>query len=153
MHYLEKRIPPLLLTALFALLMYLASLALPDLELTASWRIALALPPLLLGAGICLAGVLSFGQAHTTVNPLAPEQASALVISGIYRHTRNPMYLGFALALLGWSALLASPLLVLGVAGFVMYMNRFQIVQEEQALEALFGADYLAYRQRVRRWV
>ena len=95
----------------------------------------------------------SFRRARTTVNPLKPESASALVISGIYRHTRNPMYLGFAIILLGWCVLLGSAWAVLGVAGFVLYIGRFQIRPEERALRELFGAEFDAFCSRVRRWV
>ena len=110
---------------------------------------------ILIGAGLLfvLAGGISFRRARTTVNPLKPEAASALVTSGIYRYTRNPMYVGFALWLLAWGLYLASPLVLLGVLGFVLYMNRLQIAPEERALGRLFGADFAAYRQRVRRWL
>ncbi|MBG6289848.1 isoprenylcysteine carboxylmethyltransferase family protein [Pseudomonas nitroreducens] len=106
-----------------------------------------------MGAAVCLAGVLSFRLARTAVNPLRPETASALVSSGIYGHTRNPMYLGFAIALVAWAFYLASPVALLGVVGFVLYMNRFQIGPEEQALASLFGEAFAAYRTRVRRWL
>ena len=71
-----------------------------------AWRLGAALALAALGAGVCLAGVASFRRARTTVNPLVPEQASSLVQAGIYRHTRNPMYLGFAILLVAWAALL-----------------------------------------------
>lgn len=153
MHLLDARIPPPLIALLFALLMWLAAPLLPGIDLTTSWRVAGALPVLLLGAATCLLGIRSFGSARTTVNPLRPGQASALVVGGIYQYSRNPMYLGFAIALLAWVVLLASPLLLFGVAGFVLYMNRFQIGPEERALASLFGDDYAAYCQQVRRWL
>ena len=107
----------------------------------------------LVGAFFCLAGVVSFRRAKTTVNPLKPEQASSLVTSGIYRWSRNPMYVGFALFLVAWAAWLASPWTLLGVAGFVLYMNRFQIGPEERALASLFGIDFNHYCASVRRWL
>ncbi|AYC31569.1 isoprenylcysteine carboxylmethyltransferase family protein [Pseudomonas cavernae] len=154
MRWLENRIPPPLVATLFGLLMWLVAHLLPGrLELAIEWRLGTALAVLLVGVGVCLAGVLSFRRARTTVNPLKPETASALVSSGIYRYTRNPMYLGFATALLAWSVFLAWPPAVLGVLGFVLYMNRFQIAPEEWALSALFGADFYQYCGRVRRWL
>lgn len=63
------------------------------------------------------------------------------------------MYLGFTMVLLGWAVHLSSALAVLGVAGFVGYMNRFQIRPEEKALRALFGQEFDAYSERVRRWI
>ena len=128
--------------------MWAASRFLPRHELP----LILAVATALVGLTICLAGVWSFHRAHTTVNPLHPERASALVESGIYRYTRNPMYLGFVLILLAWALLLGSPVAILGVPGFILYMNRFQIVPEERALAALFGTAFSRYCERVRRW-
>ncbi|MBW8354966.1 MAG: isoprenylcysteine carboxylmethyltransferase family protein [Pseudomonas sp.] len=153
MQALENKVPPPLVALVFGGLMGGASLGLPGLDLAWGTRLLLALP--LIGAGqlFVLAGGISFRRARTTVNPLKPEAASALVTSGIYRYTRNPMYVGFALWLLAWGLYLASPLVLLGVLGFVLYMNRLQIAPEERALGRLFGADFAAYRQRVRRWL
>ncbi len=150
---LENKVPPPLVALVFGGLMGGASLGLPGLDLAWGTRLLLALP--LIGAGLLfvLAGGISFRRARTTVNPLKPEAASALVTSGVYRYTRNPMYVGFALWLLAWGLYLASPLVLLGVLGFVLYMNRLQIAPEERALGRLFGADFAAYRQRVRRWL
>ena len=153
MRYLENRIPPPLVAAVFAGLMWLY--AQPDwsASLPAPWHIGIVLVVLLLGAAVCLAGLLSFRRARTIVNLLKPDTASALVSSGIYRYTRNPMYLGFAIALLAWAILLAAPLTLMGVAGFVLYIDRFQITPEERALAALFGEDFASYRDRTRRWI
>jgi protein-S-isoprenylcysteine O-methyltransferase Ste14 len=74
-------------------------------------------------------------------------------MTGIYRFTRNPMYIGLLMTLLGWAAFLASLPALLFVIAFVLYMNRFQIQPEERALSSLFGADYAVYRARVRRWL
>jgi protein-S-isoprenylcysteine O-methyltransferase Ste14 len=154
MNWLHNRIPPPLIATLFGLLMWLGTRQWQDnLELTLTWRLGLALPVLLLGITVCLAGVLSFRRARTTVNPLKPQSASALVNSGIYRYTRNPMYLGFAIMLLAWTLLLAWPPALLGVAGFVLYINQFQILPEEQALSSLFGEDFAHYCTQVRRWL
>jgi protein-S-isoprenylcysteine O-methyltransferase Ste14 len=98
-------------------------------------------------------GAASFRRARTTVNPLKPESASSLVASGVYRVSRNPMYVGLCLVLLGWAVMLSNVLAYAIVPVFVLYMNRFQIGPEEAALERVFGADYVAYRARVRRWL
>jgi protein-S-isoprenylcysteine O-methyltransferase Ste14 len=154
MNWLHNRIPPPLIATLFGLLMWLGTRQWQDnLELTLTWRLSLALPVLLLGITVCLAGVLSFRRARTTVNPLKPQSASALVNSGIYRYTRNPMYLGFAIMLLAWTLLLAWPPALLGVAGFVLYINHLQIIPEERALSSLFGEDFAHYCTQVRRWL
>ncbi|GAC1031676.1 isoprenylcysteine carboxylmethyltransferase family protein [Pseudomonas sp. No.21] len=153
MSALENRVPPPLVATLIGVLMGVCSRYFPGFELTFGWRVSLALPVLLLGVIVCLAGVLSFHRARTTVNPLRPENASALVDNGIYQYTRNPMYLGFATTLAAWSLALASPLVVFGVVAFVLYMNRFQIAPEERALTRLFGDEFTHYCSRVRRWV
>lgn len=149
---LENRIPPPIVAGIFAALMWLASRYVPGLEQESSMRIGVALVPLVLGAVVCLSGVVSFRRAKTTVNPLKPETASSLVASGVFRYSRNPMYLGFALILVAWAAFLSSPIALLGVVGFVLYINRFQIAPEERALMSLFGQEFVEYKLRVRRW-
>jgi protein-S-isoprenylcysteine O-methyltransferase Ste14 len=84
---------------------------------------------------------------------LRPESTSSLVVSGIYGVTRNPMYLGFLVALLGWAVFLAHALALLPLLAFLLYMNRFQIRPEESALTTLFGQEFTTYRKRVRRWL
>jgi protein-S-isoprenylcysteine O-methyltransferase Ste14 len=153
MSALENRVPPLLVAGLIALLMGLSGSRLPSIELAWTACLTFALPVLFLGRGVCFAGVLSFRRARTTVNPLQPQQASALVEASIYHYSRTPMYLGFAIILAAWALALASPLTLLGVVAFVLYMNRFQIAAEEWALEALFGESFARYRARVRRWL
>ena len=108
-----------------------------------------------LGLGIiaAIAGVISFRQARTTVNPLKPESTSALVTSGMYKFSRNPMYLGMALALCAWACYLASLCSVLGIIGFMLYMQRFQIAPEERVLEVIFGQTFIDYKKRVRPWI
>jgi len=147
------RVPPVALFVVVALLMWAVASWLP------SWRIALpghtlVAALLLLAAGATgVAGVRAFRRARTTVNPLRPEKASALVTSGIYRRTRNPMYVALAIALLGWAVWLQHPLALLGVAAFVAWINRFQIASEERALRALFGPEFDRYCSEVRRWL
>jgi protein-S-isoprenylcysteine O-methyltransferase Ste14 len=119
----------------------------------ASPEVVCSLGLVLAGAVTCLAGVFSFQRAKTTVNPMKPNSASALVASGIYKYSRNPMYSGFVLILLGWALWLSNAWALLVLPAFVLYMNRFQIWPEERALMALFGQDYREYHSRVRRWL
>ncbi|MES2562824.1 MAG: isoprenylcysteine carboxylmethyltransferase family protein [Pseudomonadota bacterium] len=129
------------------------SLSLPLLENPAFVRRAAALMLALAGIGLSAAGVISFHRAKTTVNPMKPESTSALICSGIYSITRNPMYLGVLTVLIAWAVLLSSAWALLGPLAFVLYINRFQIAPEEQVLSDKFGADYSAYKSRVRRWL
>lgn len=153
MRALENKIPPPIVTALFGLLMWLAAHYVPGLDLPYLGRVLMVLFVLAVGVCFSVARVLSLRQAQTTVNPLKPETASSLVRSGIYQYSRNPMYVGFALLLLAWACYLASPLALLGVLGFVLYMNRFQISPEERALTTLFDSKFRAYQAQVGRWL
>jgi protein-S-isoprenylcysteine O-methyltransferase Ste14 len=105
-----------------------------------------------IGQSISIAGILAFRRAKTTVNPVQASSASSLVIRGVYRYTRNPTYVGLLLPPLAWAVFLANPLAVLWVVVFVLYISRFQIIPEERVLASLFGAEYEAYKARVRRW-
>ncbi|MBQ1782072.1 MAG: isoprenylcysteine carboxylmethyltransferase family protein [Gammaproteobacteria bacterium] len=148
MHPLELKLPPLLVVLLTAALIWW----LPPL-----WPLSLLaeIALLLMAAGvvICLWGALSFRLARTTLDPRVPHQSSQLVDGGIYRFTRNPMYLGMALSLLGYGLWLGKGSALLAVVAFVLYLNRFQIIPEERALAHRFGDSFNRYCQRVRRWL
>jgi hypothetical protein len=92
-------------------------------------------------------------RAKTTINPFKPQNSTALVTSGVYRFTRNPMYLGLTLIVLGWATFLCSVWALAGPVLFVLYISRFQIEPEERILSAKFGAAYSDYVSRVRRWL
>lgn len=153
MRWLETRIPPPIVAACFALLAWLFAPVEARASLAASSRIALGVAIALLGGAIAAAGSVRFHRAKTTVNPLHPEKASALVTTGIYRYTRNPMYVGMACLLLAWALHLSAWLPVAGPALFVLYITRFQILPEERTLQQLFGDAYTQYTSRVRRWL
>lgn len=147
------RIPPLLAGAVAWLLMWLVDQALPALGRTWPWQRPTAFALMAIGAGTGIAGVLAFRRARTTVNPLRPDTASTLVANGIYRLTRNPMYVGVAIATVGWAVLLGHILAPLGVVALVLWLDRYQIPAEERALHALFGAQFERYCNEVRRWL
>lgn len=138
---------------LTAALMWLSAWALPRLGFSLPGRPYLAGGIALAGALLAVLGVVSFRRAKTTVNPMSPESSSSLVTSGVYRVTRNPMYLGFLLILLGWAAWLSNALAFALVPGFALYLDCFQIRPEERALDSLFGQEFGAYKARVRRWI
>jgi len=133
--------------------MWLAARAVPGLAVDHPGRIVLAALAATAGFAAAIAGVVQFRRAKTTVNPLRPETASSLVTGGVYRVSRNPMYLGMALILFGWAVWLGNPATVLVLPLFVAYMTRFQIIPEERALTATFGEVFAEYRRRVRRWL
>jgi len=152
-HILELKIPPGLLVIITGALMWLGSAATSATALVIPGRSLGAAILILTGVIISGLGVASFRRAKTTVNPMKPESASVLVDRGIYRLTRNPMYLGFLVVLLGWAIFLSNLVAFLLLPAFVYYMNSFQIEPEEKALVALFGQSFVAYKTRVRRWL
>jgi protein-S-isoprenylcysteine O-methyltransferase Ste14 len=152
MSRLELKIPPALLVLLFAVAMYSLSTATGNTRSTGGITSALAVTCALAGILVSLAGVVQFRRARTTVNPVTPTASSSLVTSGIYRFSRNPMYLGFLLILTGWALFLANMYAAALIPLFVLYMNRFQIIPEERALLRIFGQEFANYISRVGRW-
>ena len=150
---LSLKIPPLLLTVVLMVAMAALARFTPGIELLPLLRIGLAGALGALGVAVAALGVASFRRAATTVNPIDPGATTALVDQGVYRVSRNPMYLGFLLVLLGWGIWLESPAALALALGFVPYMNRYQIIPEERSLEARFGDAYARYRESVRRWI
>ncbi|MCB1567299.1 MAG: isoprenylcysteine carboxylmethyltransferase family protein [Xanthomonadales bacterium] len=150
---LEHRVPPPIVALCCALLAWLSMIW--DLRLDFDTAVVHACGTALavLGAIVAVRGVRAFQRAATTINPLKPDEASALVEADVYRFTRNPMYLGMALILLGWAVGLARPLALLGPVLFVAWITRFQILPEERILRLKFGAGYESYCRRVRRWI
>ena len=153
MNDLELKVPPLALVLVLAVAMWFAAAQLPSLAFPLPWRHGLAATVSTVGILFLLAGLYEFQKARTTFNPMKPDAASSVVTSGIYRVSRNPMYVGFLLVLTGWATFLAHPLPFLFLPVFVAYMNRFQISPEERALSAKFGDEYDRYKQGVRRWL
>jgi len=150
---LALMVPPPVVAAVIAGTMWLGRSAAPELGLPAAAQVPGAIALALIGLGFDLSGLVSFWRARTTINPMKPDASSSLVRSGVYTITRNPMYVGMLLMLCAWAVYLGSAWALLGPAAFVAYMNRFQIAPEERALEALFGASYIDYKARVRRWL
>lgn len=153
MKQLELLLPPPVVMLMSGLLMWLIAKALPSL--TVSWlhNPLLAGLMILLGLGIGLSGVIAFLQSKTTANPKRPSEASKLVSTGIYRYSRNPMYLGMLCLLISWLFYLGNPLSILGIIVYMAYLTRFQIIPEERVLQEKFQDDFLDYTRRVRRWL
>jgi len=153
MQLLELKVPPPAVLLLFAVMMWLLAAYVPSLAMAVPWHTPVALMVWSAGVAIAVAAVLEFRRAKTTVNPLNPEAASAMVTSGIYRFSRNPMYLGLLFALLGWAVWLSHLLAFSLLPLFVLYINRFQIEPEERTLSVKFGGQFREYRGSVRRWL
>ena len=150
---LQLRIPPLAVASVAGGLSWLTARIVTTVNFEFPAGTELAATFGLLGVIFSVLGVASFRRARTTVNPLTPDAITALVVSGVYRVTRNPMCLGFLLLLLAEIVWLANPIALLVGPAFVLYLNRFQIVPEENALQTRFGAEFYSYATRVRRWI
>jgi protein-S-isoprenylcysteine O-methyltransferase Ste14 len=153
MGWLELKVPPPVVALLVGLLMWLASLLVAPVEVPFDYRAGVAAVLATIGVIVGLAGIISFLRAKTSINPTKPGAASSIVTSGVFRLSRNPMYLGLLLCLLAWAVYLSSWLALLFVPLFVVYLNRFQIEPEERAMLALVGPEYDSYKARVRRWL
>ena len=150
---MELKVPPLLLALGFGVLMWAIDHWLPMQTNRSLIRTEIALATLGLAVAIVVTALVAFRKARTTVDPMHPEAASAIVTVGIYRFTRNPMYLGFLLLLIAWAVFLGNVVSALMPLLFIAYMNRFQIAPEERALNARFGASYQTYLRSIRRWL
>lgn len=153
MSSLDHKIPPPAVGALVGLAMWLVAPIGPDLVLSPAVRYIGAAVLVVAGLAFDLLGLLAFRGSQTTVNPLRPERASALVTAGVYRITRNPMYVGMCFLLSAWAVYLSALLPLAGPVVFVLYITRFQIRPEERALSRLFGEQFAQYTARVRRWL
>lgn len=153
MSFLENRIPPPVLLLVFGIGMWLPGL----------WRLGTPIPERwrwILGGLLSASAIVSGGlglralrQARTTIDPVRPERASALVVTGIYRYTRNPMYVGFTLLLAGWAVFLGSAWALIGPLLFAAWLDRLQILPEERALRIRFETEFEQYARRVPRWL
>jgi len=150
---LQLKIPPVAQALLAALLMWLLHRLFSFSALGTGGLFWLAMIPGAAGAFAGLAGVIEFRREQTTVDPRVPENAAALVTGGIYRYTRNPMYVGLFLMLAGWGLYLGAAMSFLVLPLFLLTMDRLQIQAEERHMLALFGEEYARYCERVHRWI
>jgi protein-S-isoprenylcysteine O-methyltransferase Ste14 len=153
MRAFELKIPPPVLALGLAFLMWWSSSFVASLNVPLAYRVGIALVIGAIGTGIDVAAKIAFSRCNTTVNPVRPNAASVLVSGGLYRFTRNPMYLGRSLQLVAWAIYLCNGVAPMLVLFFVVYLTRFQILPEERALTARFGDAYITYQLQVPRWV
>ena len=150
---LENRIPPPLVVVLIGAAMAVIAWFTPALEIGSNVRFAVGGIAIALGALVAVQGARMFWRNKTTINPVDLESASALVTSGVFRFSRNPMYVGFTAMLVGWAVCLAAPWALVGPVAFVLFTNRFQIIPEERVMRDKFGQAYDDYQAQVRRWI
>ncbi|WP_394125345.1 methyltransferase family protein [Vibrio hepatarius] len=153
MDVLERKIPPVALFVLFVVAINHLSHEFIRFTVNLPLNLVVFLVCFVVAGFVGIAGVYEFRRAQTTVNPVKVDTASTVVDSGIFGYTRNPMYLGLFLLLFGFAYWQQNLLSIAFSFTFILYMNRFQILPEERALESLFGASYIDYKQKVRRWI
>jgi len=147
-----KIIPPIQV-AIFALLMWFINKASGIKHLNFSQQENMSWCIFLIGVSIVATAVYAFKKSNTTTNPLHPEKTSKLVITGIYKYTRNPMYLGMLFVLLTYAIRLGNLYSFIVLPLYVWYITTFQIKPEEEALKKLFGEEFSNYTKSVRRWI
>jgi protein-S-isoprenylcysteine O-methyltransferase Ste14 len=150
---LELKVPPPLVALVFGVVMWLASRWVAPVDVPFWLRVGAAVVVACTGAAFGMSAMVAFARAKTTMNPFKPGEASMLVTRGVFRLTRNPMYLSLLLYLLAWALVLASWVALLFLPLFVLSIHRFQIAPEERVLASLFGPAYADYKASVRRWL
>lgn len=153
MQALELKVLPPIVALLVAAAMWGISLSTSRFEIAGMTRYIAVFTIVVVGVAFAASGVLAFRRARTTLDPAKPDDATSLVSSGVFRLTRNPMYLGVSIVLLAWALFLSSAWAFLGPVAFVLYISRFQIAPEERALAKRFGPAFAEYQTRVRRWL
>lgn len=150
---LKLKIPPPVYGLIIGSLMWLLSQYVPiNHWISSPWN-TIGLVLMVISFSFEVWSALLFFRSKTTVNPMKPENSNKIVTSGTYQFTRNPMYVGLLMVLLGYAIWLGAitPFLLLPL--FVVLITTQQIIPEEEMLEKNFGQEYLDYRQRVRRWL
>ena len=148
---MSTKIPPPIVTLIFGLIIFFSKSLFPIFKFNNSNYVSLIF--LIFGFIILITAVKSFKKHQTTINPLNPDQASTLVNSGIFSFTRNPMYLGmlFILLSISFNFNILGGIIICFL--FKIYITRFQIVPEEEAMEKIFKKDFIEYKNKVRRWI
>jgi protein-S-isoprenylcysteine O-methyltransferase Ste14 len=153
MNRLEHRIPPPVLVFLFGVAMSLAARFVPTMPVHIALRVLVGVAAIAWGFSWVARGYLTFRDAGTTIDPVAIDGAETVVTHGPFARSRNPMYVGFTAMVAGWAAVLGAPALLAAPVLFALFITRFQIVPEERAMRARFGAAYTDYTARVPRWL
>jgi protein-S-isoprenylcysteine O-methyltransferase Ste14 len=149
---LELKFPPVILVFIFSILIWFTR-QFVSVESTQKVYLYAAYIFFVLSVIFPVAGVYCFRKAKTTVDPRNPSKTSNLVTYGVYKISRNPMYVGFLFFLVSLSFYLKTILGFFWCILFVVYMNNFQIIPEEKELKKQFSENYEQYLKKVSRWL
>ena len=145
------KIPPPLIVLVLIVSIYFSSKKIDLINIPLQLEISI----FILSAGILIFvnPVLQFIKSKTTVNPIKFEEVNKLVTSGIFKYSRNPMYLGMLMIVLSTSIFYLNIYSILTPLLFILWINKFQIKREEEFLIEKFGDEYLSYKKKTRRWI
>ena len=150
---LALKVPPPVQALICGILMWVVDEQLPGGQLESAIQLPMAILFAISGIVLLVFSMLAFRRAGTTVDPFHPEEASQLVVDGVFGYSRNPMYVSLLLVLIGWAICLGGVYNIAVLALFVSYITFFQLNAEEAAMRSLFGETYVSYCSRVRRWI
>ena len=145
------KIPPPILVLILTSLVYFSSTKLESIYLP--YRQSVSVLILIIGLVVIISPVFDFIKSKTTVNPVKFQNVNRLVTTGIYKYSRNPMYLGMILIIISTTVYYLNFLSVFSPLIFYIWINKFQISREEIFLEGKFGNEYLKYKSKTRRWI
>ena len=148
---IKTKFPPPLVALAFGFLIYYTKNIFPKIEIV--WGYFFGSFMIIIGLFIILSAIILFKKYKTTITPLNPSSATKLIVNGIYKFSRNPMYLGLLLVLSGVSTILNPIGGLFLIPLFILYLNLFQIIPEENAMINLFKDEFLEYKENVRRWI
>ena len=148
---MKTKIPPPILALLMIVIIYFSSLIIEPF--TFSYRIVLSVFIVVIGLACAIPSFRLFAKHKTTISPFTPLETTALVTVGMYRYSRNPMYLGLVLLNIAATIFFGTWLGIIIVATFIFLLNFLQIIPEEEALLDIFGEEYIEYKKKVRRWI
>ena len=148
---IKTKFPPPLVALTFGFLINYTKNIFPKIEIKN--EIIFGSFMIISGLIIILSAIILFKKYQTTISPLNPSNATKLITDGIYKFSRNPMYLGLLLVLLGISIILNPTGGFILIPLFILYLNLFQIIPEENAMVDLFKDEFLEYKKNVRRWI
>jgi len=148
---MNNKIPPPIVTFICGLSIYFSRPLFSEKIYIYSNIISVSL--FFFGAAFIVLAASSFKKHKTTISPLHPEKTSALVISNVFKYSRNPMYLGMLFILISLAIRYNIIGGIIAISIFIFFITKFQIKPEEVQMKKLFGEKYAQYKKRTRMWI
>ena len=148
---MKTKIPPPIIALVMIVIIYLSSLIIEPI--TFGYQTLISIFVAVVGLACAIPSFRLFAKHKTTISPFTPSETTTLVTDGMYRYSRNPMYLGLVLLNIAATIFFGTWLGVIIVVAFIFLLNLLQIIPEEEALIDIFGEEYIDYKKKVRRWI